>query len=421
MHSILNRSINMSNITINNEHNDKLWTTSYILACLATFLLSLSFFLQVPTLPFYLSDTFGIDKSTIGLVLSCYVVAVLCVRPFAGFVADTFPRKTVYIIAYSLFVTAFVGYLVIPSVLWVFIMLRIFHGLTFGALNTTANTLVIDVMPSSRRGEGLGYYGVGNNLAMAFGPMIGLFIISEGDYVGLFTTSLACSCVGLCVASCVKVNKKAKPAKASSPISLDRFILKAGLPAAAAFVLLAIPYGITSSYIAVYADYLGMIKGKGLFFTVQACGLIISRLRSGKQVDHGMVTQVIRNGIFFALFGILGLVLLQTLFSWNYAAGVTLYFVSAFIMGYGFGTLFPAFNTLFINLAPHTRRATANATYLTGWDLGIGLGMLIGGTLSEIYFPLCFAVGLILAVISFIYFIVFVTPHYNEHKLDHNG
>lgn len=405
----------------NNRQVDRLWTASYVLACLATFMLSMSFFLLVPTLPFYLSDTYGIDKSTIGLVLSCYVVAVLCVRPFAGFVADTFPRKTVYIVAYSLFVLAFVGYLVIPSILWVFIMLRIFHGLAFGALNTTANTLVIDVMPSSRRGEGLGYYGVGNNLAMAFGPMIGLFIISSGNYVALFTTSLVCSSAGLCIALCVRVKKKSRPVKANSPLSLDRFILKAGLPAAGSFVLLAIPYGITSSYIAVYADYLGLEKGAGLFFTVQAFGLILSRLRSGKLVDHGMVTQVVRKGIFFALFGILGQVLLQTVFSWNYHAGVVLYFVSAFILGFGFGTLFPAFNTLFINLAPHTRRATANATYLTGWDLGIGLGMLIGGALSEIYFPLCFAVGLLLAVISFVYFIVFVTPHYNDHKLENNG
>lgn len=397
---------------------DKLWTPSYILACVASIMIAFSFYLLVPTLPFYLADEFCIEQSKIGVVLSCYVVAVLCVRPFAGFVADTFPRKTVYIISYALFVLAFAGYRVIPSVLWIFILLRIFHGFTFGALNTTANTLVIDVMPSSRRGEGLGYYGVGNNLAMAFGPMIGLFIISQGNYKALFTTSLICSAAGLIIATFIKTKKKAKPEKSNSPLSLDRFLLKEGLPAASAFVLLAIPYGMTSSYIALFADKLGLQHGAGLFFTIQAVGLILSRLRSGKLVDMGKETQVIRNGICFALVGILGEVLLQTMFEWNYMAGQITYFTSAFVMGYGFGTLFPAFNTLFINMAPHTRRATANATYLTGWDLGIGLGMLTGGALSQIYFPLCYAVGFILAIIALVYFIIIVTPHYNEHKLE---
>ena len=81
---------------------DKLFTRSYILVCVANFLTSFSFFLLVPTLPFYLADVYGVSSDVVGLVLSCYVVAVLCIRPFAGFVADIFPRKRVYIISYML-------------------------------------------------------------------------------------------------------------------------------------------------------------------------------------------------------------------------------------------------------------------------------------------------------------------------------
>ena len=92
---------------------DRLWTRDYIFICLAAFLLSFSFFLLVPTLPFYLRDTFGIGQSMVGVVLSCYTIAVLCVRPFSGFIADSFPRKRVYMIAYTLFVASFFGYLTI--------------------------------------------------------------------------------------------------------------------------------------------------------------------------------------------------------------------------------------------------------------------------------------------------------------------
>jgi MFS family permease len=94
-----------------------------------------------------------------------------------------------------------------------------------------------------------------------------------------------------------------------------------------------------------------------------------------------------------------------------------LYFATALMIGYGYGTMFPAYNTLFINLAPNSRRATANATYLTGWDVGIGCGMLLGGWLSERSFALCYAVGAILVVLALVWFVARVTPHFNKHKL----
>ncbi len=94
-------------------------------------------------------------------------------RPFAGWIADTFARKPLYLVAYFLFISFFVGYLAAGTLL-IFGILRVAHGLLFGMVTTTGNTLVIDIMPSSRRGEGLGYYGVMNNLAMSIGPMIGL-------------------------------------------------------------------------------------------------------------------------------------------------------------------------------------------------------------------------------------------------------
>ena len=398
-------------------NKDKLWTRDYIFICAAAFLLSFSFFLLVPTLPFYLRDTFGIGQSMVGVVLSCYTIAVLCVRPFSGFIADTFPRKRVYVIAYSLFVATFFGYLTITTALSIFIALRIFHGLAFGTLTTTGNTLVIDIMPSSRRGEGLGYYGVMGNTAMAFGPMAGLFIISSGNYDLLFWSSIVSSGLGLLFGTLVRAPRKAPAAQPNRAVSIDRFFLVEGIPACISFFLLAIPYGMTSSYMALYAEQAGITSSSGLFFTVMAVGLISSRLNSGKRVDRGLVTQTIRAGIVVAMFGVAGEAVLSTVAEWNQTAGYVLYFASALLIGYGYGTTFPAYNTLFINLAPNSRRATANATYLTGWDVGIGCGMLLGGWLSERSFALCYAVGAALVVLALVWFVVRVTPHFNKNKL----
>lgn len=395
---------------------DRLWTRDYVFVCVAAFMMSFSFFILVPTLPLYLAETFHITKSLVGVVLSCYVIAVLSVRPLTGYVADTFPRKKVYIIAYAIFVATFLGYFAITASLAMFILLRIFHGFSFGMLTTAGNTLVIDVMPSSRRGEGLGYYGVTNNLAMAFGPMAGLFIIDSGNYMLLFATSLVTGIVGLTLGSLVRVPKRELP-KGDFKLSADRFFLKEGIRACIAFFLLAIPYGMTTSYIALYALDSGITQSSGLFFTVMAAGLIASRLHSGKRVDRGYITETIRMGICIAFLGAVGEAALGGVASLSVTAGYVLYFVTAFLFGYGYGTMFPAYNTLFINLAPNSRRATANATYLTGWDVGIGCGMLLGGYISQWGYSYCYMMGAMLIIIALVFFVRSVTPHFHKHKV----
>ena len=395
---------------------DRLFTRDYIFVCIAAFMMSFSFFILVPTLPIYLKDTFGISPALVGVVLSCYVIAVLSIRPMTGFIADTLPRKRVYIVSYAIFVASFLGYFFITQTLALFILLRVLHGFSFGMLTTAGNTLVIDVMPSSRRGEGLGYYGVTNNLAMAFGPMVGLFVISSGNYTLLFLTSLITGTVGLVLGALVRAPKK-KIEKTEFKLSADRFFLKEGIRACFAFFLLAIPYGMTTSYMALYAASSGITQNAGLFFTVMAAGLITSRLNSGKRVDRGFVTETIIVGICIALVGGFGEAILSTVSAWSIAAGYATYFLTAFLFGYGYGTMFPAYNTLFINLAPNSRRATANATYLTGWDVGIGGGMLLGGYISEYGYLYCYMLGAVLIFVALLFFKYVVTPHFHQHKL----
>jgi MFS family permease len=148
-----------------------------------------------------------------------------------------------------------------------------------------------------------------------------------------------------------------------------------------------------------------------------AAGLIASRLNSGKRVDRGFITETILVGIVIAFVGGLGEAVLSTSAGWSITAGYITYFVAAFLFGYGYGTMFPAYNTLFINLAPNSRRATANATYLTGWDVGIGAGMLLGGYISEFGYSYCYMIGAALIVVALFFFKFMVTPHFQKHRL----
>ncbi len=361
-----------------------------------------AFYMLVPTLPFYLGDVFGAGRTTIGIILSCYTVAVLCVRPFAGWIADTFQRKPLYIAAYFLFISFFVGYPTAGSLL-IFGILRAMHGLAFGMVTTTGNTLVIDIMPSSRRGEGLGYYGVMNNLAMCIGPMTGLFISDSGNYNLIFYAAIASGALGLLFASKVEA-PRVVPKTENKGASLDRFLLRKGLPACGAMLPMAIPWGMTMTFIAMHAGELGLVANTGYFFTVMGAGLIISRIGSGKRVDRGEITEVIFQGMLIVFVGILCEAFLGVTAAVSIHWAYVLYFSAAFFIGFGYGTIFPASNTLFVNLAPNDRRATANATYLTGWDVGIGLGMI-------------YYVDIALAAVAIIWFRAYVAPHFKRNRL----
>lgn len=395
---------------------DKLVTSSYCFILAANFLLYFGFWLLIPVLPFYLSEVFSAGNSTIGIILSCYTVAALCIRPFSGYFLDSFARKPLYLMAYFIFMTMFAGYIIAGS-LTLFIMFRIIQGVSFGMVTVGGNTVVIDIMPSSRRGEGLGYYGLSNNIAMAVGPMSGLFLHDAGmSFTTIFCCSLGSCMAGFVCASLVKTPYK--PPVRREPISLDRFILLKGIPAGISLLLLSIPYGMTTNYVAMYAKQIGINATTGFFFTFMAIGMAISRIFSGKIVDRDKITQVISAGLYLVVFSFFLLSACVYLISWNNMVCTIVFFSVALLLGVGFGIMFPAYNTLFVNLAPNSQRGTATSTYLTSWDVGIGIGMLTGGYIAEVStFDKAYLFGACLTIVSMLYFNGKVAPNYHKNKL----
>jgi len=252
---------------------------------------------------------------------------------------------------------------------------------------------------------------------MAVGPMSGLFLHDAGmSYTTIFCCSLGSCIAGFICASLVKTPYK--PPVKREPISLDRFILLKGIPAGISLLLLSIPYGMTTNYVAMYAKEIGINATTGFFFTFMAVGMAISRIFSGKIVDKGKITQVISAGLYIVVFSFFLLSACVYIINWNSMACGIIFFAVALLLGVGFGIMFPAYNTLFVNLAPNNQRGTATSTYLTSWDVGIGIGMLTGGYIAEVStFDKAYLFGACLTIISMLYFNGKVTPHYHKNKL----
>ena len=389
---------------------EKLWNSNYLKIWTGNFLLNFSFTLIVPLLPLYLSETFGASNDTIGMALAGYTLMALVIRPFSGYVVDNYPRKAVLIVCNCLFFLLFFGYIIAGS-LTLFTIFRTLHGAPFGATTVAASTVAIDVLPSSRRTEGIGYYGLSNNLATALGPVLAIYMLQafEGDFHALFWISTAFSLAGLLIDASIKL-----PAREFRPerkvISLDRFFLLKGWREAVAIVCYAFSYGVVSTYVAIYGkEELGITGGTGIFFTLFAVGLIVSRLTGAKALRQNRVTYNASVGTVAAMCGYL-------LFAAEH--NPVGYFASAFIIGLGNGHMYPAFQNMFINLAENSQRGTANSSILTSWDAGLGLGVLFGGMLSEHFgYHSSFWAALAVNAAGVAWYFVFARQHFESNKL----
>ncbi len=353
---------------------ERLWNANYLKVWCANFMIFFSFMLLTPLLPLYLNDAFGADKQTIGLVLSGYTLTALVIRPFSGYLVDTFPRRTVLLTSYALFALCFAGYLAAGSLL-LFAVVRTLHGAPFGASTVSNSTVAIDVLPSSRRAEGIGYYGLSNNIATAIGPTVALVIYGAcRSYDVLFWLALAVATGGLCIDATLRL--RPRPAVTDKPpVSLDRFILVKGWSNSLCMICYACSYGVLSTYIAIYGkEELGITGGTGLFFMLLSIGLILSRLIGSRSLRRGRIVENAAGGVAISLLGYLLFAALHN--GWGY-------YGAALVIGLGNGHMFPAFQTMFLNLAPNERRGTANSTLLVSWDIGVGLGILAGGSVAE--------------------------------------
>lgn len=353
---------------------EKLWNANYIKVMTTNFLLYFAFYLLTPLLPLYLSETFGATKDTIGIVLSGYTVAALIVRPFCGYVVDSFSRKKVLMLCLSGFAVFFAGYIAAGTIL-MFAICRTLHGGPFGAVTVANSTCAIDVLPSSRRNEGIGLYGLSNNFAMAIAPSIGIYLHNMVDsYMILFWIAFVVAISAVLIAWTIRLPEK-DIIRNKEKLSLDRFFLTRAWLLAINIAMFGFCWGVLSNYLAIYSkEVLSITGGTGTYFVLLSMGLFCSRLQGRKALSQGKLTQNAAEGMLISLVGFTIFVAIPHPMA---------YYLSAILIGLGNGHLYPAFLNMFVHVARHDQRGTANSSILTGWDLGFGIGCLLGGIVAE--------------------------------------
>ncbi|MHB1127669.1 MAG: MFS transporter [Bacillota bacterium] len=346
-----------------------LWTRIFLLNSLASFAIFMAFQLLMPTLPEYIKILGG-KEATVGLINGIFTASAVMIRPWVGTQLDQTGRRKVLILGLAVFVISVISYNWAPTVFWL-LAFRLIHGAGWGASTTASGTIASDVIPASRRAEGMGYFGLFGTVAMAVAPALGMVIRQDYGFSVLFYTSAGLAGVSLLLASTLVYNEPL--AREKIPVRRALYEKTALHPSLVVFFQ-AITYGGVVSFITLFAIKLGLKTYVGPYFMVYAIVLMLTRPLAGIIADRKGHSWVILPGYIFVLAGV---VLLA------FSSGPMLFLLSAAVYAVGFGATQPTLQALAVTRSAPERRGAANATFFSAFDLGIGIGSLTLGIIAQ--------------------------------------
>jgi MFS family permease len=369
---------------------ERLWTKSFILMTVGMFFLFTGFYLLLPTLPLFIKQMGG-NEAQVGLAVGAFMLSAVIFRPIVGVLLDRFGRRPFIVWGLLLFTLAMYMYDWIGGIV-VLMGLRILHGMSWAVSTTAVFTAITDIIPSERRGEGMGWFSTAMTLAMAVGPMFGIWVIQNLSYHALFLFA-----VGLSAAALLLMFGAKMPFRPQSYSRRIEFFEKSVLPVTVSVFFLYIAYGGITAFVPLFANSLTV--NSGVFFLTYAATLVLSRPIAGKLSD--------RYGEKFVIVPAL-VITISALIVLSVSTGLFGVLVSAVLYGIGFGSAQPALQAATIRLANPDRKGVANASLLTATDLGIGLGAIMLGWVSQYTsYQVLFTVSAVSVAISLLLFTFF--------------
>ncbi|MBP2645054.1 MAG: transporter [Firmicutes bacterium] len=347
-----------------------LWTRNFILICFSNFFQFMTFYVILSTMPAFVLGNLGYTEWEAGLAVSAFMASALLVRPLSGKWVDEYDRKKTLLLSLGSYFLVTLLFLGTNSLIPV-IAVRFLQGLAFGVANTVTATLAAELVPESRRGEGIGYFATCMSLAVALGPFLGLSIIARTNFTVLFTATAILAFLAVVAGGAISLSPHKKENSHRKAAGDWRQYLEpraalGGLPC----LFIAFSFSGVVTFVALYAKLLGIGEWARYFYVFYACMVVLSRPFAGRLLDkYGPPIVVYPSVVLFAL----SLLLLSQANS-----AVVLLIVGAAV-GLSFGALFSSLQAIAVGVVPEDRKGVATATFFFLGDFGMGLGPSVLG------------------------------------------
>lgn len=356
-------------------NKERLWTKDFITLSVINFLIFITHFLLLVTIASYAVDKFHASTSMAGLVAGIFIIGALIGRLGTGRIIEDFGSKRILIIGTILFVITSVLYFAAIN-LSLLIIIRLLHGCAYGAASTAAGTIVAQIIPHGRSGEGIGYYSISTILAVAIGPFIGIILIQHADFKMIFIVTSILAAISFAMSFIVSEpaykSPKQDQVKTGKRFQISDFLEFNAIPISIITLIIGFSYSGLIAFISLYSQQIHLEEAASFYFLVYSITVLISRPFSGRLLDVRGSNYVIYPCIFIFAIGML-------LFS-QANQGITLLLAGA-IIGLGYGNFMSCAQAISIKVVPRNRLGLATATFFIFVDLGFGVGPYLLGSL----------------------------------------
>lgn len=375
-----------------------LWTKNFISICVSNFFIFTTFYTLLATLPIFVIDVLKGGKEQIGPIMTSFIIAAVLFRPLAGKWLDSMGRKKILLASSALFMASAFSYAGIQSFL-LLLALRFVHGISFGVVTTATGTIANGLVPQERKGEGIGYFATTMNMAMVIGPFLGITLVNQYNFAVLFGVLSLFSLLAFVFAGITRIPVAATTSKNNTKRTFHwkSFIEPHAIPISLPGMFLAFAYSGILTFVPVYAKELGLVQASSYFYVVYAAMIILSRPFTGKLFDRLGGHVIVYPSIVLYIIGLIAL---------SQAHTPLAFLVAAAVIGLGYGTLFPVFQTIAIQSSPAHHSGLATGTYLLLYDAGIGVGSVVLGAVASAsdYREMYLVSAVVVALSAFLYY-----------------
>ncbi|PLS18478.1 MFS transporter [Bacillus sp. M6-12] len=394
-----------------NLNRPKLWTKDFIIVSSVNFFLTLVFYLLVVMIAVFAVKEYHASASQAGLVTGIFIIGALIGRLLIGRLINTIGRKRMLFIGLGFFTLTTCLYFAEMGLTFL-LFNRLVHGISLGIASTATGTIVAQIIPLTRRGEGIGYYSMSSTLATAVGPFLGLYMSQHTSFRMIFSFCVAAGVFSLITAVFLYVPPLEASAKSSAMkgFKLSSFMEPKALPIAFITLVSAFCYSSVLSFINFYAIKIGLVNAASFFFIVYAGAVLVSRPFTGPLMDTKGANYIMYPA--FIMLGA-GMLLLSSA-----SHGLTLLIAGALI-GLGFGNIQSITQAIAVKLTPSHRMGLATSTFFIFLDAGLGFGPYLLGLIipKTGYSTLYIIMGIMALTTTILYYFL----HGKKEKTDMAG
>lgn len=352
---------------------ERLWTRNFVVAFTSRMLTSVVFTLLNATIAAYALAVCRVDAGLAGVASGVFILSSVASRIVVGRFTDVVGRRKLIVLSGALLGLSSCAYLV-PAGVGALILVRCVHGVAHGVSSNTVTTVIVDAIPETRRGEGLGFLNVSTALATAIGPFAGILLLQCARYEEMFLMCAVLTLAGFLLSLMLEVREvdsQITSGEMEPASGIAGFFESKSLPMSVVVFALCLCSSFVTAFLNPYCDWVNLSWCAPWFFVVYAVAMALSRLFLGRIADRRGDNIVICP--LLAAFA-MGLFLLIVPVS-------SAFFGAAVLLAFGYGGLFPCFQAIAVRGVPSSRLSVATSTFFALTDAGLGLGPIIGGSI----------------------------------------